>query len=109
MAKVARIEVRVCPRKKDEFDRILKRCGLSMSKAFEIFIQKTIINKGMPFGVFAQTDRYKALRKKVDEVESMEEWSKLAVELTRAELAEGTAETEEEKPSAYEAELMDDL
>lgn len=66
-----------------------------MSKAFEIFIQKTIINKGVPFGVFAQTDKYKDLRKRINDVESMEEWSKLAVELTRAELAEGLAESEE--------------
>lgn len=95
MAKIAQIHVRVCPRKKEEFNRILKSCGLSISKAFEIFIQKTIINKGVPFGVSAETVALKNLRKRAAEADSIEEWSRLAAELTLAELEEAQLQEEE--------------
>ena len=85
MAKVSMLKIRVCPRKKQQFRKIVRSCGLTMSAALSLFIQKTINNQAIPFDIKA-----KGAEEEEPEFDTMEEWRQWAIRKTAEELgAEG--------------------
>jgi len=70
VVRTASIQARVTPAVKEASERVLRRIGLTMSEAVELFLRRVIIDEKLPFEVVAL--RPDMLLKKLEELGAKE-------------------------------------
>ncbi len=87
MPKDAQINIQMEGQLKDEAEKILKRLGVSISEAVNIFLRQVVLQKGFPFDVKIPNEEtiraFRETERKKDELPTYDSPEKLFAEMDK--------------------------